>query len=404
MGFWDLFKNKQEQRDVIDSTAIATWAKLIGRNGTDYGAMNISAFFSAVNLIANSVAMLPLKVLNRTGDDSNEMPTHPVARLFGRAWNGSNVSTFQFFKSIVENVILRGNGYAYVKRDGDGNVTELRYLTPSQVTVFYDPVKGTLYYDANVDGRRFRKIEPINMLHFTMHTRDGVQGVSLLSYASRSIGLANDNEDTAAEFFNNGGNVSGYLKAVSGPLSDKQKNEIATAWQAAYGAGGNGIAVLNSNIEYNQLTLSPADSQLLESRAFNVSDIARFFNLNPMLIGGSAGVSYSSVEQLQNYFLTFTLQPWVAMLEGELNRKLLKPSEASLEIVLETNDMLRIDKAAQANYYRAMVDAGILSRNEVRHEIGYNPFEGGDAHTIAYSDAAQNTLNDNNKTEENETE
>ena len=148
-------------------------------------------------------------------------------------------------------------------------------------------------------------------------------------------------------------------------------------------------------MDYQQLTLSPEDSQLLSSRQFNVADIARFFNINPLLLGCESGASYSSLEMLQNAFLVHTLQPYIAMIESELNRKLLKPSENNLSIILETNDLMRIDKQSQANYYKTMVDAGILSRNEVRKEIGYNPFEGGDEHTIAYSDTEQNTLENN---------
>ena len=389
LNFWKK-QHKSEARG-LTSIPSPTWA-MYGTRTSSYGAMNVSAFFAALNLISNSVAMLPVKVLSRTSSGSNELDTHPIMDVFGRHDNGEIMSRYTFLKCVVESVVLRGNAYAHISRDRDGNVTGVRYLTTDDVQVYFDRQKNVLYY--SITSLNLKRVEPCDMLHFIMHTRDGVNGISLLNYASRSLNVANSNEDSASDFFANGLNVSGFLKS-STPINDKQKQDVVAAWQSAYGAGGSGVAVLNANLDYTQLSLKPADAQLLESRAFNVGDIARFFNLNPMLIGGTSGVSYSSVEQLQNYFLTFTLQPWIAMIEAELNRKLLKPSERLLEICLETGEILRVDKSSQANYYRAMIDAGILSRNEVRKELGYNPFDGGDAHTIAYSDAAQNTIENN---------
>ena len=154
------------------------------------------------------------------------------------------------------------------------------------------------------------------------------------------------------------------------------------------------MPIINANMDYTQLQLSPEDSQLLSSRQFNVADIARFFNINPLLLGGESSATYSSLEMLQNAFLVHTLQPYIAMIESECNRKLLKPSESSLSIILETNDLMRIDKQAQANYYKSMVDAGILSRNEIRKELGYNGIgERGDEIVIPYTNIKDNTVN-----------
>ena len=274
----------------------------------------------------------------------------------------------------------------------------LRYLEAGDVTINYNKQKDMLYYDCPIISKKH--IEPIDMLHFVLHSYDGITGISILSYAARTLGITNASENAAKSFFENGMNVNGLLK-VNTPINQKQKDEIRQSWQQAYSGNGGGLAIINGNMEYQQLTLSPEDSQLLSSRQFNVADIARFFNINPLLLGAESGATYSSLEMLQNAFLVHTLQPYIAMIESEFNRKLLKPSESNLQVILETNDLMRIDKQSQANYYKTMVDAGILSRNEVRKEIGYNGFEGGDEHTIAYSDTDQNTLENN---EENTTD
>ena len=194
---------------------------------------------------------------------------------------------------------------------------------------------------------------------------------------------------------------------VNTPITNKQKEEIRTSWQQAYGGEGGGLAVINANMDYQQLQLSPEDSQLLSSREFNICDIARFFNINPVLLGADGKVTYSSLEQLQQAFLCHTLQPYISMIENELNRKLLLPSESSLKIEFETNELLRTNKQAQADYYSKLVASGIMSINEVRAELGFNSIgEDGDKHFIAYSSTDKNEIGGSTEknTEENNTD
>lgn len=397
-------KEKEKRENTTEPLQYYTpWGEALtfGTIANRYSAMNISAVFSATNLIANTIAMLPIKVLTNSETGKNELSNHPLNMVFGEKDNDNLLSRFNLIKLIVQSVILRGNAFCYIQRAQDGTVMGLRYLEASDVTIYYRKEKDLLYYDCPIISKKH--IEPIDMLHFILNSYDGVNGVSVLSYANRTLGITNASENAAKSFFENGMNVNGLLKVLT-PINQKQKDEIRQSWQQAYNGNGGGLAIINGNMEYQQLTLSPEDSQLLSSRQFNIADIARFFNINPLLLGGESGATYSSLEMLQNAFLVHTLQPYVAMIESEMNRKLLKPSEKDLTIILETNDLLRIDKQAQANYYKTMVDSGILSRNEVRKEIGYNGFEGGDEHTIAYSDTAQNTLENNTQNETNSDE
>lgn len=398
MGFWNRNKEKEkrelEQREQNNIQYVTYGDALtFGTILNNYTAMNVSAFFAATSLISNTIAMLPIKVLVSGVDGKNENEQHPIIKALD---NMPNISKFSLLKLIVQSVILRGNAFVYVERKGK-TVTGLRYLESGDVTINYDKEKNTLWYQCTMVSNKY--IQPKDMLHFVLNSYDGINGVSLLSYAKRTLAITNASENSAKQFFDNGMNVNGILKVMT-PISQKQKEEIRQSWNQAY-SGQGGLAVINGNMEYQQLTLSPEDAQLLSSRQFNIADIARFFNLNPLLLGGESGATYSSLEMLQNAFLIHTLQPYISMIEAEMNRKLLGQDEQNLEVILETNDLLRIDKSSQANYYKTMVDTGILSRNEVRKEIGYGDFEGGDEHTIAYSDAAQNTLENN---EEKDTE
>lgn len=396
---FNIFKRKKEQEQRNYSPSFG----LTFQNLADYSnssAMNISAFFSSLNLISNTIATLPIKVISTNEKaEKAEIKNHNITTIF-KGTNG-NVNKYNLIKMLINDIVICGNAFVYVQRAKDGSVIGLKYLQRNSVQTYYNSKKNILYYKSS-ELANF-KIEPCDMIHLKMWTIDGINGISLLSYASRSLGIAQNNEQSASAFFSNGMNVNGLLKS-STPISGKQREEIRQAWNSGYNGNGGGLVILPANLDYTQLQLSPADSQLLESRRFNVSDIARFFNLNPSLIGGD-GMNFSNVEGIQSEFLVHTLQAWISLLECEFSNKLLLPSENDLQIIFETNEVLRTDKAAQSNYYKTMVDAGILSRNEVRAEIGYNSFEGGDAHTIAYSDAAQNSLEKTQKNEEkNQTE
>ena len=392
-----LFRNRKKEVEKREAQPVqyVTYgdALTFGQIFNNYTALNCSAFFAATSLISNTIAMLPIKVLVSGVDGKNNYEEHPILTALD---NMPNISKFSLLKLIVQSVILRGNAFVYVERKGN-KVTGLRYLESGDVTINYDKIKNTLWYQCTNVSNKY--IMPKDMLHFTLNSYDGINGVSLLSYAKRTLAITNASENSAKNFFDNGMNVNGILKVLT-PISQKQKEEIRQSWNQAY-SGQGGLAVINGNMEYQQLTLSPEDAQLLSSRQFNVADIARFFNLNPLLLGGESGATYSSLEMLQNAFLIHTLQPYISMIECEMNRKLLGQDEQNLEVILETNDLLRIDKQAQANYYAAMLSNGILSINEIRKEIGYGEVENGDKHIIPFTDISQNTINEENNTQEN---
>lgn len=162
-------------------------------------------------------------------------------------------------------------------------------------------------------------IEPINMLHLLKNSYDGISGISVLSYAARTIKTSSSTEQSAQSFFENGCNLSGIL-TVNGQVSAKQKEEIRSSWRQAYNNGGNGLAVIPGNMSYQAVQVNAADAQMLESRQYNVQDIARFFGISPVLLGDLSHASYSTIEAVQNEFLLHTLQPYITMIENEFNR------------------------------------------------------------------------------------
>lgn len=359
--------------------------------GNNYGAMNISAVYRATEIISDSIAILPIKIKEDNKEHLEEI-THPLKYAFS---NGV-ISKYTLIKLLVQSVILRGNGFAYIERGADGTATGLRYLDSNDVQIHYNKNNKTLYYTCGLVSKQH--IEPCNMIHLIKNSYDGVNGLSVLSFATRSIKTANNTENSASNFFTNGCNLAGVL-TVQGQLSAQQKQDIRNSWNTAYSNGGNGLAVLQGNMSYQPIQLSAAESQMLESRLFNVTDIARFFGISPVLLGDLSNSSYSTIEATQNQFLLHTLQPYIVMIEEEFTRKLFKPSESNLRVNLDETALLKTDKTALASYYGTLLDKGILCINEVRTELGYSTIEGGDKHLIAYTDIKQNTINDNgNKT------
>lgn len=393
----DLFKffRKKEQRSVttVDSYNPPMDALLYGKLRNQYSAMNLSAVFRCVDLISDSVAMLPIKVISKTSNKIDEKTNHPLYLVFSDGLN--NLNKFEFIKILIQSVLLKGNGFALIQRANDGTAIGLRFLESGDVNIHYDKSKPSqLYYTCNLIQNK--KIEPCNMIHLMKYSFDGINGKSVLAFAERTLRLSNASENAANGLFENGCNLSGVLK-VEGQLSKEQRQAIHNTWNQAMSNGGNGLAVLQGNMSYQPIQLSAEDSQLLQSRLFQVDEIARFFGINPVLLGDLTHSSYSTLEAAQQEFLVHCLQSYIIMVEQEFTKKLFKPSESGLEVQLDETAILKTDKQALANYYSTLVTNGILSINEIRKELGYSEIEGCDKLILPYTKIEDNTINNNGK-------
>jgi len=359
-------------------------------NLKDYDALSQSAFFAAVNLISSSVAQMSWQVKAK---GENEVPDNfYVDHIFDDAI----LSQFIMTKNMILDVLLHGNGFAFIERDNKGKPINIVYLPYGECNIVYNKVTGSLFYQAPKVSRSL--IEPINMIHLRMHSIDGINGRSILSFMTNAIRLSGSADKAAQNFFNSGMTVQGILSTETPRLTKEQRESIRSAWSESQVGTGTGIAVLEGGMKFNPISSNSKDSQLLETRLFNVQEIARFFNMNPVLLGDLSKSSYNSIEQAMIQFTVNTLAPYVINLEQELNKKLILPNDQSkyyIDIIEE--DIIKTDKQAQVNYLSTLVDKGIISRNEARKQLGFAPVEGGDDLTIAYSDPNQNKINSDNK-------
>lgn len=341
--------------------------------------MLLSTVYRCVDLISDSVAVLPLKTyLLDEGGFKKEYKTHPAYMILDLEPN-EDMTRFVFFKTLMASVLLTGNGYAYIERDRNLNLLQLIYIPTSQVTIVYITDKnGIMRKRYQVVGFK-ELVEPKDMIHVLNFSYDGIIGVSTLTHARQTLGIATKSEEHASGFFESGGAVSGILTVEDKRLDKKQKDQIYETWGERMSQHPNGIAVLEGNMKYQPITVSPKDSQLLESRQFNVVDICRFFSVSPVKAFDLSKSSYSTVEATQLQYLTDTALAVITKIEQEINRKVFLRSERGRIIAeFDTSAILRTDKAAQAAYWKDMFYVGAASPNEIRRENNLSRVDNGD--------------------------
>lgn len=347
-------------------------------SGSSYNseaAMKLSAVYCATNLISNSIANLPIQIVKSEKGKNTVDYDHALNYILNKEPDGIN-SHFMFIKQIVESVILRGAGYAYIERDQNLNVKRVLYINSDYVT----PMKqsdGTMkYIVAGFDSA----VGQDSMLDFHMHIDDQGCGISLLRYAYNALKLSKDEQDTASKFFSNGGSLAGILKP-SAPINDTQRQQCAAAWRSSFEQPGTRtpVVILPYGLDFSPISVDPKDAQLLESREFSILEIARFFNLNPekLYIYSTRVDAADEAESIQNIFYSDTLSPYINMMCEEMSRKIFKPSErVDYSIDMDFSATLRTDLNTQASYLRSLVTNGMCTINEARSKIGLSPMEG----------------------------
>ena len=392
-GIFNFGKNK-EQRSVDDGFIPGFYADgslMFGTLSTSqYSATNLPTAYRCINLISDTIASMPIAVKKRSAKGKTlEVKNHPINLLFQD--KNSRTDKFTFIKMLIQSVICKGNGFAYIKRAQDGTPIKLIFLESSDVTINYMKETDTLYYQVSFlkNGSR---IEPYNMLHFKMYSNNGIQGISLLANARRTLSLAAATDSQAKSFFENGASLNGIINSTT-QLSAKQRQEILSSWNTTYSNGGRGIAVLQGNLSYQPISLNAADSQMVEARQLNNTDIATFFGVPAAMLNIKGFSSYSSLEDTQNFFLTTTLLPYIKMMETEFDKKLLNDNEGNLKVIFDSESILRTNKTALADYYTKLVTNGLMTPNEARQQLGLPSIDGADSLIIPFTDVNQNTIN-----------
>jgi len=347
--------------------------------------MLLSTVYRCVDLISGSLAVLPLELYRLDADGFKEPLRQTELYDILNLEPNELMSRSVMFKTMAASTLLKGNAYAYIERE-NGQVTQLVYIPADYVSIEFIPVGGHQRKRYRIMGYPYYPvsglIDPQDMIHVLNFSYDGIVGVSTLTHARQTLGIASDSEAHASGFFKSGGNLSGVLTMENVRLTQEQRDQIYKTWEARTNpvtGKPNGIVVLEGNQKYQTISVSPKDAQLLESRQFNVVDICRFFSVSPVKAFDLTKSSYSTIEASQIEYLNDTLLPIITKFEDEINRKIfLRQERKTYKAEFNTQALLRTDKKSQAAYWNTLFQIGAAKPNEIRRENNLQKVERGD--------------------------
>jgi len=339
-------------------------------------AMQISTVFACIRIISEDVGKIPLQVFRKEKNGRQRDDSHPLNNIFNNNPN-PEMTAMSFRQTLMGHVLAYGNGYAEIVRDATGQVAALWPLLPDRVTPKRDS-NGLLYYEyKNVDGTTTSlsqsKIFPIPGFSF-----DGIQGYNVIHYARQSLGLARAAERFGAKFFGNGAKSTGVIE-VPGRLTEKAfKNLKTSVEQQISGDNIHRMLLLEEGAAFKPVSLSPEDSQFLETRQFSIPEVCRWFRMPPHKVADLSRATFSNIEHQSLEYVSDTLMSWFVRWEQAISRSLLTPQErqAGLYLKHNANALLRGDIQARYNAYGRGINDGWLLRNEARELEELNPLDG----------------------------
>lgn len=372
--FTGLFRSrdKPQNRTAGSSYSFFMGHSTAGKPVTERSAMQMTAVYSCVRILSEAVAGLPLHLYRYKEDGGKEKALdHPLYHLLHDEPN-PEMSSFVFRETLMTHLLLWGNAYAQVIRNGKGEVIALYPLMPDRMTVDRDK-HGRLYYKytkSNDDAPTMENgpvyLDPSDVLHVPGLGFDGLVGYSPIAMAKNAIGLAIAAEEYGSKFYANGAAPSGVLEHP-GTLKDPAR--VRDSWNSTFGGSANShkVAVLEEGMKYTPISISPNEAQFLETRKFQINEIARIFRVPPHMVGDLEKSSFSNIEQQSLEFVKYTLDPWVIRWEQALYRTLLSEDEKkTLFFKFNVEGLLRGDYASRMNGYATARQNGWMSANDIR--------------------------------------
>ena len=343
-------------------------------------AMKISTVNRCVEVLSNSMAVLPVYIMNERTKE--RLPDHRLGRVL---WERANeaMTAFDYQRLMLCNELLRGNAYAWIYRDPrTGWPRELIPLPPDYVSIHVDDGGHVWYFFTHPTTGAVTMLRPEEILHYKAYSEDGIEGISVLRRASLTLSTARAAQQYENSTWMNGGQPSGILTTDS-DLGDSievvqedgttvkvdPKDQLRKSWEAVHRGPGNAfrIAVLDLGLKYQPISMTNADAQFVESNEIRVADICRFFGV-PLHLAYAGKQSYASNEQNGIEFVNYTLLAYETQWGQEDTYKLLLPSERAEQLRIKRNlkVFLKGDTAAQSAWYRTMREISALNADEIR--------------------------------------
>ena len=333
-NFLSIFKSRDKPQNRTPGSAFSFvfGGTVAGKNVSERSAMQITAVYACVRILAESVASLPLHLYkyNATGGKVKAME-HNLYHLLHSEPN-PEMSSFVFRETLMTHILLWGNAYAQIIRNGMGEVVALYPLMPNKMTVDRND-KGKIIYkyrhdktEANTIKKEDIELKASDVLHIPGLGFDGLVGYSPIAMAKNAIGLSIATEEYGSKFFVNGAMPSGILEH---PGTVKDPDKVRESWSNTFGGSGNSgkIAVLEEGMQFKTIGIPPEQAQFLDTRKFQLLEIARIFRIPPHLLGDLDKSSFNNMEQQSLEFVKFTLEPWLVRWEQGLERALFNEQE-----------------------------------------------------------------------------
>lgn len=390
-----LFKSRDhpkiDNRTVGSSYSFYMGGSSAGKNVNERSAMQMTAVYSCVRILAEAVAGLPLHLYRYKEDGGKERAIDNNLYHLLHDEPNKEMSSFIFRETLMTHLLLWGNAYAQIIRNGKGEVVALYPLMPNKMQVDRDE-NGELCYIYTRSSDEAKTMEgvtvyltPRDVLHIPGLGFDGLVGYSPIAMAKNAIGLAIATEEYGAKFFANGAAPSGVLEH---PGTIKDPSRLRENWNSTFGGSANSgkVAVLEEGMKYTPISISPEQAQFLETRKFQIDEIARIFRVPPHMVGDLEKSSFSNIEQQSLEFVKYTLDPWVIRWEQSLSRALLNEDEKRKYFFkFNLEGLLRGDYESRMSGYAVARQNGWMSANDIRELENMDKIsaeDGGDLYLI----------------------
>jgi HK97 family phage portal protein len=439
MGIWDRITGKEQirilRKELEEQRAMTleNFGDIFGvqrsKSGvavSDRTALSLCPWYSAVNLISDTEAMLPVDILQATEDGNTDYKSNLDTLLNVQA--NSYQSGYQFRRTMTAWAANNGNAYAQIERDAQGNVIAFWPIPPNRVIAFVEELDGaifspdmaggkiltTVYWitlpNATLADKPMGKILGDDMLHLTSFTINGVTGVRPSQTFNDTIGLGLATEAFANKFFSNGAKPLINLK-VPGKMELQDRQNARKEWYENHGGidKSNSLSITQNGAELQTIGTTNEDSQFLETRKFTAEQVCQIFRIPPVLLAClDKAAGNNSYESLQRMFLLYTMMPWLCMWRTEITRKCFSSDEINAGVYLDhdTTELLQGDTLQRYQAYQIGRNAGFLSVNMIMDKEGENRIKGGDTflQPLNMTPLGQGAANDKPKDSKDETD
>ena len=382
--FSRLFKVKNNPKNSLFGSSYSFFfgSTTSGKTVNETTAMQTTAVYACVRILAETIASLPLHTYQYTKDGKKKARDHPIYHLLSDAPN-PEMTSFVFRETLMGHLLLWGNAYVQIIRDGRGKVVALYPIMPDKMQVNRSE-KGAIYYIYTKENKEYI-LNTDEVLHIPGLGFDGLIGYSPIAMAKNSIGMALATEEYGAKFFSNGANPGGVLEHP-GIVKDPQR--IRESWNAVYQGTSNAhrVAVLEEGMKFQPIGIPPDQAQFLETRKYQTEEICRIFRVPPHLVASLERATFSNIEHQSISFVVHTIRPWLVRIEQSINKALFSESEKQEYFVsFVVEGLLRGDYASRMQGYSVGIQNGFMSPNDVRSLENMNPIpdeEGGNTYMV----------------------